>query len=558
MLDKLVDFDIPGVTRDSIITVIGVGGAGNNAVNNLYARGVKGVSFVNCNTDAKVLDISPIPLKIQLGKKLTEGSGAGNNTLVGEQAAQEAESEIRAVLSDGTKMIFLTAGMGGGTGTGASPVIAKIAREMGILTVAVVSFPSRFEGRKRLEQAHEGLLKLQECVDSLLVLKNDKVYTLYGDLPASQAMKKADDIIAMAVKGTAEIVSCYGDVNIDFADVSTVLKDSRVFVMGSGYSEGEARVMKAVKEALESPLLADNSIAGANYILVNLIYGNSEFKSSEVGMVMQLLQDMSAGNAEIIQGTTYDESLGDKIGVTIVASGFADRVRVLNELDENNAEKKTDIDLESTPEPATKSYSASVNSEQNIDVLTLYEETFETEKNVDENSVEDEIEADNEEISLYSQFADEVNIQSQDSRDNQKNLEADDDLFNMEDYFNGEQEKAEQEQQAKHEERLRIIQQEKLIKQALIAEKQRAERVEKEKRRKEEAELQKRREHLKELKRQKDAEEKQIADAKRQEEKRKRAEERKEALRNRDKNGVEAKIMAKLPKLDGFFNDDDE
>ncbi|MFV0507489.1 MAG: cell division protein FtsZ [Bacteroidales bacterium] len=536
-IDSLIDFEVPTVSGDNIITVIGIGGAGNNTVNNLYRRGVKGISFVNCNTDAQVLSVSPVPVKILLGEKLTHGKGAGDNVAIGEKAAEESESEIRAVLSDGTKMVFLTAGMGGGTGTSASRVIARIAREMGILTVAVVSFPAHLEGRKRFAQAYDGLLQLQECVDSLLVLKNDKLYTIFSDLPASQAFKKADDIIAMAVKGTAEIVSLHGGINIDFADVNTVLRNSRVFVMGSGYSEGEARVAKAVKEALESPLLADNTIHGAEYILVNMMYGNSEFRISEIGSIMKSLQNMSSNNAEIIHGTMHDDSLGDKIGVTIVASGFANRVKVLDEFDKNKA-VETDSKAASS-----KSYSTTVKSEYNKELVDVYNDQIveqdEADKFTEPIAVVEDKQVISEPQMSVNEFLD-------------KNT-----TISLEDIFNEEKERADFEDAVRNEERLNKLNEEKLLQQEIYAEKLKKERKEREQKREEEEQLKEKQRHLNEVQckkkeeyRKKQAEEKRTA-------KQKRTEERKRNFREKEENGIEAGF-AKMTNISSFFNDEND
>ncbi len=257
----------------SIIKVIGVGGGGGNAVNHMYRKGIAGVDFLVCNTDAQALVNSPVPVKVQLGVSLTEGRGAGNKPKLGEQAAIENLAEIREVLETGTRMVFITAGMGGGTGTGAAPVIAQLAREMDILTIAVVTLPSIKEGRLRYEQAIEGINKLQCYVDSLLVISNENLHKVYGDLPAREAFAQADNIVATAVKGCAEIITLHGNINIDFADVNTVMRESGVFIMGTGFAEGENRAMRAVEEALKSPLLDSNDIYGTENILLNITSG---------------------------------------------------------------------------------------------------------------------------------------------------------------------------------------------------------------------------------------------------------------------------------------------
>ena len=308
--------------NQSISKVVGVGGGGGNAVNHMFQKGVAGVDFLVCNTDAQALANSPVPVKVQLGVSLTEGRGAGNKPKRGEQAAIENLSEIRAVLETGTKMIFITAGMGGGTGTGAAPVIAQLAREMDILTIAVVTLPSIKEGRLRYEQAIEGIKKLQRFVDSLLVISNENLHKVYGDLPAREAFAQADNIVAAAVKGCAEIITLHGNINIDFADVNTVLRESGVFIMGTGFAEGENRAMRAAEEALKSPLLDSNDIYGTENILLNITSGDDEVRMGEIGDIIDYLQDAAGDNANIIWGNGYDASLGNKISVTVIATGF--------------------------------------------------------------------------------------------------------------------------------------------------------------------------------------------------------------------------------------------
>ncbi len=308
--------------QQSIIKVIGVGGGGGNAVNHMFRKGIAGVDFLVCNTDAQALVNSPVPVKVQLGVSLTEGRGAGNKPKRGEQAAIENLAEIRAVLEMGTKMVFITAGMGGGTGTGAAPVIAQLAREMDILTIAVVTLPSIKEGRLRYDQAIEGISKLQRYVDSLLVISNENLHRVCGDLPARAAFAQADNIVATAVKGCAEIITLHGNINIDFADVNTVMRDSGVFIMGTGFAEGENRAMKAVEEALRSPLLDSNDIYGTENILLNITSGDDEVRMGEIGQIIDYLQNAAGDNANIIWGNGFDPELGKQICVTIIATGF--------------------------------------------------------------------------------------------------------------------------------------------------------------------------------------------------------------------------------------------
>jgi len=321
MIEELINFGF-SPSESSVIKVLGVGGAGCNAVNHMFNEGIRGVDFIICNTDAQALQSSPVTFKIQLGVTLTEGRGAGNQPDPGEQAAIENLDDVRAVLEGTTKMLFITAGMGGGTGTGAAPVIARLARELDILTIAVVTIPSPAEGRRRFQQAFDGVAKLKEHVDSMLVISNEKLQTIYGNLPASQAFKKADDIIGTAVKGVAEIITVHGNINIDFADVDTVMAGSEVFIMGTGIAEGEDRAMAAVHQALESPLLDSNDIYGTKDILLNIISGDDEITMGEIGDIIEHLQEKAGQDANIIWGNGVDRKLGNKISVTIIATRF--------------------------------------------------------------------------------------------------------------------------------------------------------------------------------------------------------------------------------------------
>lgn len=321
MAEELVNFQFPK-NSSSIIKVIGVGGGGCNAVSHMCEEGITGVDYIICNTDSQALESSIVPIKIQLGVTLTEGRGAGNQPEMGEEAARENYEDLKNVLQDNTKMLFIAAGMGGGTGTGAAPVIASLARELDILTIAVVTIPSPAEGRKRYNQAKEGIKKLGEFVDSMLVISNQRLHNIYGDLPARQAFKMADNIIATAVKGVAEIITVHGNVNIDYTDVKTVMQKSEVFIMGTGLATGEGRAMKAVNLALESPLLDSNDIYGTKNILLNIISGKEEIRIGEIGEIIETLQERAGQEADIIWGNGYDELLGDQISVTILATGF--------------------------------------------------------------------------------------------------------------------------------------------------------------------------------------------------------------------------------------------
>lgn len=314
-------FEMPS-NQNAIIKVIGIGGGGSNAVNHMFKQGINGVDFVICNTDQQALDISAIPTKIRLGGTLTKGLGAGANPEVGKNSAIESIEEIKNFLGADTKMIFITAGMGGGTGTGAAPIIAQAAREMGILTVGIVTIPFSFEGRRRKMQGEEGLESLRQNVDTLLVVCNDRLREMYGNLKMSEAFAKADDILTVAAKSIAEIITVTGYINVDFEDVRTVMKESGTALMGSSVAEGEDRAIKAVSQALSSPLLNDNDITGANYILLYITSGETEITMDEISEITDYIQNETGNTADIIWGNGTDLNLGNKIGVTIIATGF--------------------------------------------------------------------------------------------------------------------------------------------------------------------------------------------------------------------------------------------
>lgn len=320
-INTTMEFEMPK-DQPSIIKVIGVGGGGSNAVNHMYNEGIKGVDFVVCNTDLQSLQISPVPYKIQLGPSLTEGRGAGSLPEIGKNAAIENIEEIRAYLSKDTKMVFVTAGMGGGTGTGAAPVIAQIAKEMGILTVGIVTVPFNFEGRKRKIQAEEGLEQMRQNVDTLLVINNERLREITGNLSISDAFTQADNILATAARGIAEVIAVTGGINVDFNDVNTVMKDSGVAIMGSAVMEGVDRAVRAVEMALESPLLNDNDISGAEYVLLNITYGEKEVSMDEISAITDYIQDAAGSTADVIFGHAKDDTLGEKLSVTVIATGF--------------------------------------------------------------------------------------------------------------------------------------------------------------------------------------------------------------------------------------------
>ncbi len=314
-------FDIPQ-ELNSIIKVIGVGGGGSNAVNHMYEQGIRGVDFIVCNTDRQALDISPVPVKVQLGVALTEGLGAGAVPDRGREAVQENLDELRQLLSTRTKMVFITAGMGGGTGTGAAPVIAQLAREMGILTVGIVTSPFMWEGRRRKQQAVSGVEELRNAVDTLLVINNDRLRDLFGNLSVDNAFEHADNVLTTAARGIAEIITKTGKVNVDFEDVKTVMTRSGNAIMGMAEAEGEDRAMRAAQEALDSPLLNDNNIAGAKFVLLNITHGTREILMDEIGEITDHIQDAAGSGADVIWGYGKDESLGDKVRITVIATGF--------------------------------------------------------------------------------------------------------------------------------------------------------------------------------------------------------------------------------------------
>lgn len=324
MTSDLMNFNLPK-DQSSIIKVIGVGGGGGNAVRHMFEKGITDVDFLICNTDAQAIKNSPIPIKIQLGETLTQGLGAGNTPEKGKQAAIESLDKITEVLSNNTKMVFITAGMGGGTGTGAAPIIAEEAKDLGILTVGIVTLPFRFEGKRRMNQAVEGLKEIREHVDALLVISNEKIREIHGDLPISEAFDRADNVLTVAAKGIAEIITVSGSVNVDFADVKTVMENSGVALMGSAVADGENRAIDAVQEALTSPLLNNNNIKGAKNILINIASGpEEEVKMDEISEITDFVQEAAGMNADIIWGNHLDEKLANQISITIIATGFKD------------------------------------------------------------------------------------------------------------------------------------------------------------------------------------------------------------------------------------------
>ena len=315
-------FEMPK-TQSNTIKVIGVGGGGSNAVNHMFTQQIKGVDFVICNTDAQALENSPVPNKIQLGANLTSGLGAGANPEIGAQAAKESMQEIQQMLNSQTKMVFITAGMGGGTGTGAAPIIAKIAKDMDILTVGIVTMPFAFEGRRRSKQAQLGIDQLRQNVDSLIVINNNKLREVYGNLGFKAGFSKADEVLSTASRGIAEVITHHYKQNIDLHDAKTVLSESGTAIMGSAKEEGENRARTAIVKALDSPLLNDNKITGAKNVLLLIVSGTNEVTLDEIGEINDYIQDEAGYDANIIMGIGEDKELGDAIAVTIVATGFA-------------------------------------------------------------------------------------------------------------------------------------------------------------------------------------------------------------------------------------------
>ena len=319
----MIHFDLPK-DKSSILKVIGVGGGGSNAVNYMYSQNIEGVDFIICNTDSQALTLSSIPNKIQLGPHLTQGLGAGANPAIGRQATEESLEEIKRILEVNTKMAFITAGMGGGPGTGGAPIISKICKELGILTVGIVTLPFAYEGKKRQLQAEEGIGILKQYVDTLLVISNDKLRHQFGNLKMREAFEKADNVLATAAKCITDVITCTGQINVDFADVCTVMKNGGVAILGSASASGENRAQVAIEEALNSPLLNDSEIRGAKWILINInsAEGQHEFTMDEVEIIQNHLLSQAGEHSDVILGLGYDNNLGEDIGITLIATGF--------------------------------------------------------------------------------------------------------------------------------------------------------------------------------------------------------------------------------------------
>jgi cell division protein FtsZ len=339
----MIHFDLPK-EQSSIIKVIGVGGGGSNAVNHMFSQNIEGVNFIICNTDAQAIAQSKVPNKIQLGPHLTQGLGAGANPDIGKQATEESLEEIKRILEVNTKMAFITAGMGGGTGTGGAPILAKICKDLGILTVGIVTTPFAYEGKKRLAQAEAGISLLKDHVDTLLVISNDKLRHQFGNLKMKEAFAKADNVLATAAKCITDVINSTGQINVDFADVCTVMSKGGVAILGSASAEGENRAQHAIEDALNSPLLNDNDIRGAKWILINInsCEGENEFTMDEVEIIQNYLMAQAGPDSDVILGLGYDNSLGAEISITLIATGFEHKDPFAKTINQPKEEKKND------------------------------------------------------------------------------------------------------------------------------------------------------------------------------------------------------------------------
>lgn len=372
----MIHFDLPK-EQSSIIKVIGVGGGGSNAVNHMFSQNIEGVNFIICNTDAQAIKLSKVPNKIQLGPHLTQGLGAGANPAIGRQATEESLEEIKRILEVNTKMAFITAGMGGGTGTGGAPILAKICKDLGILTVGIVTTPFAYEGKKRIAQAEAGIMLLKNHVDTLLVISNDKLRHQFGNLKMKEAFAKADNVLATAAKCITDVINSTGQINVDFADVCTVMSNGGVAILGSAAEEGENRAQAAIENALTSPLLNDNDIRGAKWILINInsSEGEHEFTMDEVEIIQNYLLSHAGDDTDVILGLGYDNALGAKIGITLIATGFEHKdpfskeAPVANQEDEN---AKIVLQLE-MPQPVQKPVQPTLLFEEPVENITAPE-----------------------------------------------------------------------------------------------------------------------------------------------------------------------------------------
>ncbi|MAO72333.1 MAG: cell division protein FtsZ [Flavobacteriales bacterium] len=414
--ENIIDFNLPK-NQSSVIKVIGIGGGGGNAINYMYKNGIKGVDFAVCNTDTQALEASPIPVKIQLGESLTNGLGAGSNPQVGKEAAMESIDRINELLDSNTNMLFITAGMGGGTGTGAAPVIAKAARDKGILTVGVVTMPFETEGGRRHDHAKLGLEELRANVDTLLVINNQKLLEVHGDLKLRQAFSKANEVLNTATKGIAEVITQHLTVNIDLSDARLVLQDSGTAIMGQAEAEGENRAVEAVKNALDSPLLNDNDIFGSKHVLLKIVTGDSEedeISMNELKLITDTIQKQAGNNVNIINGVGTDPALGSKLSVTVIATGFdvkEEEVEVVISIGEDET-----LDSISKPKKKQDSNPKSLSEDFSQQSMFDFEEDFQinfteeeiTEEEIIERDVEDDIPSTHEENRVVLLLDDEI------------------------------------------------------------------------------------------------------------------------------------------------------
>jgi cell division protein FtsZ len=374
----MIQFDLPK-EKSSILKVIGIGGGGSNAVNHMYSQNIEGVDFIICNTDAQSIAQSTVPNKVQLGPHLTQGLGAGANPEIGRQATEESLEELKSMLEVNTKMAFVTAGMGGGTGTGGAPIVSKICKDLGILTVGIVTTPFAYEGRKRQLQAEEGIKNLKQYVDTLLVISNDKLRHQFGNLKMREAFAKADNVLATAAKCITDVINSTGQINVDFADVCTVMKNGGVAILGNAACNGDNRAQKAIEEALNSPLLNDNDIRGAKWILINInsAEGENEFTMDEVDVIQNYLLSQAGENSDVILGLGYDNTLGDKLGITLIATGFDHRdpftKREVPKAEQSVREEKIVMTLGEQPAPKPVSQAPLVHADPLAP--TMFDET---------------------------------------------------------------------------------------------------------------------------------------------------------------------------------------
>ena len=414
-IDLGMDFQMPK-NQSSQIKVMGIGGGGSNAVNYMYVNGISGVDFVVCNTDSQALEASPVPIKIQLGADLTEGLGAGSNPEIGKKAAEESQDKITELLDANTKMLFLTAGMGGGTGTGAAPVIAEIAKEKNILTVGVVTNPFSTEGGFRKKYAENGIIELKKYVDTLLIINNDKLIEVYGDLTFTQAFGKANEILNTATKGIAEVISQHLLVNIDLNDARKVLENSGTAVMGQAQATGENRAVEAVMGALDSPLLNDNDITGAQQVLLKIVTGEGEgeIRMSELSKIKHKIQEAAGDEVNIIEGIGIDPSLNESVSVTVIATGFKQKKKPKSPttilLDETKEINDYEVDLEKNNDDPLLEKSS--NNQQILDLNSeIFDLTNEDEVNINENSLNKD-DSENHDESIHANSFDQDIIKS--------------------------------------------------------------------------------------------------------------------------------------------------